>query len=111
MHTNNRLTHDHLALPPPTPFRHLTEALRGFDMSSIEKDPQASAIALYAHWGSFILAKDGKTLTKAHDQAALDLGGIAKGWAIDKSVNALVAAGFDNIFVEWCALIDLGDHG
>ena len=41
--------------------------MRGFDMSAIEKDPQASAIALYAHWNAFILAKDGKTLTKSHD--------------------------------------------
>ncbi len=46
---------------------HLTEAMRGFDMSSIDNDPQASAIALYAHWGAFILSKDGKTLTKSHD--------------------------------------------
>lgn len=45
--------------------------MRGFDMSAIEKDPQASAIALYAHWNAFILSKDGKTLTKSHDGACI----------------------------------------
>jgi hypothetical protein len=84
--------------------------MRGFDLSSIEKDPQASAIALYAHWGAFILSKDGKTLTKAHDEAGLDLGGIAKGWAIDKCVEALVAAGFKDIYMEWGGDVRVKGH-
>lgn len=81
--------------------QHLKQSLRGFDVTSVEQDPQAAAIALYAHWGSFILSKDGKTLTKAHDKAGLDLGGLAKGWAIDQCVAALRRAGFNDIFMEW----------
>eukprot|EP00624_Nannochloropsis_granulata_P002102 evm.model.NODE_20417_length_10763_cov_21.298616.2 len=81
--------------------QHLKQSLRGFDVSSLDNDPQAAAIAMYANWGAFILAKDGKTLTKAHDAAGLDLGGIAKGWAIDQCVDALRKAGFKDIFMEW----------
>ena len=68
---------------------HLKGSLRGFDISSIENDPQALVISQYAHWGAFILSKDGKTLTKAHEAAGLDLGGIAKGWAIDLCIGTL----------------------
>lgn len=46
--------------------KHLTAAMRGFDEMP-SGDPQATAIAQYAHWGSFILSKDGRTLTKTHD--------------------------------------------
>lgn len=81
--------------------QHLKQSLRGFDVSSLDNDPQAAAIAMYANWGAFILAKDSKTLTKAHDAAGLDLGGIAKGWAIDQCVDALRKAGFKDIFMEW----------
>lgn len=57
--------------------------MRGFDISAIEKDPQASAIALYAHWGAFLLSKDGKTLTKTHDGAFV-------GWGVAMALGALI---------------------
>lgn len=38
---------------------------------------------------------------KDHDKTRLDLGGIAKGYCVDLIVEALNAAGFANIFVEW----------
>lgn len=40
-------------------------------------------------------------------EAGLDLGGIAKGWAIDKCVEALLDAGFKDIYMEWCVLPSL----
>lgn len=46
--------------------KHLTAAMRGLDEMP-SGDLQATAIAQYAHWGSFILSKDGRTLTKTHD--------------------------------------------
>jgi len=81
--------------------QHIKQSLRGFDVSSVDGDPQAAAIAMYSNWGAFILAKDGKTLTKAYDAAGVDLGGIAKGWAIDQCVDALRKAEFKDIFMEW----------
>ncbi len=38
---------------------------------------------------------------KEHSQTALDLGGIAKGYAVDLLVEQLQKAGFEHIYVEW----------
>ncbi len=38
---------------------------------------------------------------RPYADAALDLGGIAKGWAIDKCLEALLEAGFKDIYMEW----------
>lgn len=38
---------------------------------------------------------------KDHDRTGLDLGGIAKGWAVDQLVENLQAAGYSDLFVEW----------
>ena len=38
---------------------------------------------------------------KDHDEASLDLGGIAKGYCVDLLTERLNAAGYKNIYVEW----------
>lgn len=48
---------------------------------------------------------------KDHDQLALDLGAIAKGFAIDLTVERLNQAGFMNVFMEWGGEIGVsGNH-
>jgi thiamine biosynthesis lipoprotein ApbE len=37
-------------------------------------------------------------------EAALDLGGIAKGWALDEIVDQLRKAGFNDAYVDWWAI-------
>ncbi len=38
---------------------------------------------------------------KDHDMTSFDLGGIAKGYCVDLLLERIVAAGFDNVLVEW----------
>lgn len=38
---------------------------------------------------------------KAHDKTAVDLGGIAKGFAVDRLVERLGRTGYDDVLVEW----------
>lgn len=44
---------------------------------------------------------EGELFWKEHDQTALDLGGAAKGYAVDLILERLQKAGFLNLFVEW----------
>lgn len=50
----------------------------------------------YIHFGGGKLRKD-----KEANNTALDLGGIAKGWAVDLLVERLNAAGFSDVYVDW----------
>lgn len=38
---------------------------------------------------------------KDHSNTMVDLGGVAKGYAIDKILNALAAEGYQSLYVEW----------
>lgn len=50
-------------------------------------------------------------IKKGHDLLQLDLGGIAKGYAIDLLIDRLISFGYDNLFVEWGGEIRaLGNH-
>ncbi len=42
-----------------------------------------------------------KTITKDHQKTSLDLGGVAKGYAIDLIAEKLDRLGFHNLYVEW----------
>ncbi|MCC5831765.1 MAG: FAD:protein FMN transferase [Chlamydiales bacterium] len=44
---------------------------------------------------------EGDLFWKEYDQTALDLGGAAKGYAVDLILEQLQEAGFRNLFVEW----------
>ncbi|MEX2305581.1 MAG: FAD:protein FMN transferase [Waddliaceae bacterium] len=51
------------------------------------------------------------TVSKSHDLTSLDLGGIAKGYAIDLITDNLRAAGYKNLYVEWGGEIRaIGEH-
>lgn len=54
---------------------------------------------------------EGNLFWKEHDQTALDLGGAAKGLAVDLILTTLQEDGYTNIFVEWGGEIrTLGEH-
>lgn len=56
------------------------------------------------HYGNGFIYKD-------HDDTSLDLGGIAKGYAVDLLVERLNDSGFSSLFVEWGGEIKaLGKH-
>lgn len=44
---------------------------------------------------------EGKTISKLDARTQLDFGGVAKGFCVDLCIEALQAAGFQNLFVEW----------
>ncbi len=60
-----------------------------------ELQSDASAIG----WEMIVL--EGNQFSKKHDKTALDLGGAAKGFAVDLILERLQEAGFRNMFVEW----------
>src|SRR5205807_7438864 len=50
-------------------------------------------------WDNIMLS--GKVIKKRHALTALDLGGIAKGYAVDLLIERLKKLGFHDVFVEW----------
>ena len=44
---------------------------------------------------------EGNTFWKEHELTAIDLGGVAKGYAVDLLAERLGGAGFSSIYVEW----------
>lgn len=57
-----------------------------------------------------IIIENGK-FYKKHDNLNLDLGGAAKGFAVDLICSRLYEAGFENFFVEWGGEIKaMGEH-
>ncbi len=44
---------------------------------------------------------DGETVWKDQEGVAIDLGGIAKGWAVDQILERVENAGYDHLYVEW----------
>lgn len=60
---------------------------------------QSESIAAYSKWSMFQL--DDAGLKKKHASAALDVCGLAKGWAIDEMVKRLKEGGFSASFVDW----------
>lgn len=47
------------------------------------------------------MAVHGGFLTKSHDNTRLDLGGIAKGWAVDAIIHNLQAHGYRHAYVDF----------
>lgn len=48
--------------------------------------------------------------SKLYDEAKLDMGGIAKGWAVDQLVAALIGLGYQDCYVDWGADIKVCLH-
>ncbi|CAK9083757.1 Fumarate reductase (FRDS) (FAD-dependent oxidoreductase) (NADH-dependent fumarate reductase) [Durusdinium trenchii] len=76
---------------------------RGFGHQPGGKVSRAvDALREFSTWDCFEISEDGSTLTKLHDEAKLELNGIAKGWAIDELARVLVEeAGRRDVFVDW----------
>ena len=55
----------------------------------------------YSTWASYVYDEEKRTLTKPHNDARLDLCGIAKGHAIDCIAEGLAALGIVSAFVDW----------
>ena len=54
---------------------------------------------------------DGKLFWKDHSLTAMDLGGVAKGYAVDLITERLVLAGYGSVYVEWGGEIrTVGQH-
>jgi thiamine biosynthesis lipoprotein len=76
------------------------------------KEPPAEELAAVSPavgWDKIHFTKN--SFTKDHDLTSIDLGGIAKGYAVDLLVESLHNAGFSNLLVEWGGEVrGLGQH-
>lgn len=50
---------------------------------------------------SFTIDMKNGTISRLHDRAELDLGGVSKGYTVDLVVEKLVAAGYSDVLFEW----------
>ena len=67
---------------------------------SPEQEASLVAITRYSNWlAGFSLEKG--ILTKKSPEARLDLGGVSKGYTVDRVIQLLAEAGMRNIFFDW----------
>jgi FAD:protein FMN transferase len=69
------------------------------EQNSEPTDEEIEAIRPAIGWDNIIL--NGTSIKKKHSLTALDLGGIAKGYAVDLLIERLKKLNFRDIFVEW----------
>lgn len=82
---------------------------RKFREGLIPTEDEIALLKPYIGWDKFHVA-DG-VLYKDHSLCQIDLGGIAKGLAVDLLVERINRAGFPNVLVEWGGEIRaLGEH-
>ncbi len=65
--------------------------------------PDASVVArlrAFVGWDKIVLDGDGRTLTKLHPETVADLSAIAKGYAVDRVADELVAEGMSTFLIE-----------
>jgi FAD:protein FMN transferase len=65
--------------------------------------PDANVVArlrAYVGWDKIVLDGDARTLTKVHPETVADLSAIAKGYAVDRVADELVAEGISTFLVE-----------
>ena len=72
---------------------------KALEAGSVPTEEQLAAIRPALGWKRIRLLNNG--ILKEHPSVALDLGGIAKGHAVDLLVERLAAIGFQSIYVEW----------
>ena len=73
-------------------------------------DPEKLAVARAASgWRHFTLDPEARTITLLRENMAFDLGGIAKGYAADRMLDSLAAAGIRQALVTAGGDIRLGD--
>ncbi len=95
---------DKLVLLTEGKFDPTIEAIQKVLKQHLQEDRIPSELELHnvsqaVGWNKIHLS--GSYFWKDHDLLEIDLGGIAKGFAIDLLVVRLNAAGFPNVFVEW----------
>jgi len=71
---------------------------RAGSQSNLPSDDEIDAARLSSSWEDFELLDVG--VRKARDTARLDLGGVAKGFGIDRAFEAIRAAGCDGVLVD-----------
>jgi len=72
---------------------------RHLENNSEPTSKEIEAIRPAIGWDNIIIS--GKVIKKRHPLTALDLGGIAKGYAVDLLIERLKKLGFYDVFVEW----------
>ncbi|AAZ11208.1 NADH-dependent fumarate reductase [Trypanosoma brucei brucei TREU927] len=50
---------------------------------------------------SFVIDFEAGTISRKHEHASLDLGGVSKGYIVDYVIDNINAAGFQNVFFDW----------
>jgi thiamine biosynthesis lipoprotein len=76
-----------------------------------ERPTEFEIATLFPAIGWNRLNLQGRSFSKSHSETALDLGGIAKGYAVDLIVDRLQAAGYANVYFEWGGEIRaIGQH-
>ncbi len=63
--------------------------------------PQEKVLAIMPAIGWSHIHLENGVFWKDHSLTALDLGGIAKGYAVDRLAERLLSAGYPNIYIEW----------
>lgn len=82
---------------------------RSLEEGSVPAHSEIEQKLLCVGWEKFHYTSD--QLWKEHADCSLDLGGIAKGFAIDLIVQRLWDAGYENTYVEWGGEISTrGEH-
>lgn len=80
-----------------------------FAKNQFPKIKQVKELELAVGWDKIHL--EGNIFWKDHSKTAIDLSGVAKGYAVDLLVEKLHQLGYNNLFVEWGGEVKvLGQH-
>jgi len=72
---------------------------QALEKGKLPKESQLNALSAASGWSHVHISN--RFFWKDDERLAIDLGGIAKGYAIDLIVERLNAAGYKNVYVEW----------
>jgi len=76
--------------------------------NSVPSQEEVDAILPAIGWDKIEI--DNCTFMKKHDLVAIDLGGIAKGYAVDLIVEQLNDLGYNHVFVDWGGEVRASGH-
>ena len=75
------------------------ETLKSTKSFPSEADEKRVRLTERVGWGNVTV--EGNRFSKKKHGVEVDLGGVAKGWAIDRMIKRLQDGGFTDCFVEW----------
>jgi thiamine biosynthesis lipoprotein len=92
--------------PTVEPLQELWE--KHLEANSIPSREEIEAIRPAIGWDNIVL--ENCTFMKKHDATSIDLGGIAKGYAVDLLCERIEDLGYPDVFVEWGGEVRAAGH-